>query len=199
MSATIAAIILAAGRSRRMGGQNKLLMRLGDTPIIRVVTQSVLASKARPIVVVTGHDRQAVEIALAGLPVATAHNPDHGLGLSTSLRSGIRALPPDIPGALICLGDMPRVTAVHLGPLLGAFATGREICVPVYRGRRGNPVLWGAGYFDEIAMLEGDRGAKQLLETHRSQIVEVIMPDDAVLDDIDTPAEASALRIGDAG
>ena len=107
----IAAIVLAAGRSTRMGGPNKLVAEIGGKPLVRIAAEQALASRAKPVIVVTGHQRERVEAALAGLPVRLVHNPDFADGLGTSLRAGIAAVPADADGAIVCLGDMPQVDA----------------------------------------------------------------------------------------
>ncbi len=88
----IAALILAAGASRRMGGPNKLIATFGGKPLVRIAAEAALASRASSVTVVTGHDAAAIQAALAGLPVGFAHNPDHAKGLSTSLSAGLRPL-----------------------------------------------------------------------------------------------------------
>src|SRR5256885_12375240 len=104
----IAAVVLAAGRSTRMGGPNKLLAEIAGRPLVRIVVEEALASRARPVIVVVGHERAEVEKALAGLPVELIYNPDFAQGLGTSLRAGISAVPADADGAIVCLGDMPQ-------------------------------------------------------------------------------------------
>ena len=107
----IAALVLAAGRSTRMGGPNKLLAEIDGRPLVRIAAEQALASRASPVIVVTGHQRERVERALAGLPVTFVHNPDFAEGLSTSLKAGIAAVPAEADGAIVCLGDMPQVSA----------------------------------------------------------------------------------------
>jgi molybdenum cofactor cytidylyltransferase len=142
------------------------------------------------VVVVTGHARDAVERLLASREVTLVHNPLYGEGLSGSLKAGLAALPPDAAGALICLADMPLVSADHLDRLIAEFApdAGRAIVVPTRHGRRGNPVLWHRRFFAEMQQLAGDVGARHLIGVHRACVTEVEMPDDAALTDIDTPA-----------
>jgi molybdenum cofactor cytidylyltransferase len=190
----IAALVMAAGRSSRMGVANKLLAEVDGVPMVRRAVEAALAASARPVVVVTGHEQGKVQAALRGCKVAFAHNPDYAAGMSTSLKRGFAALPEDIDGAVVCLADMPRVAAGVLDRLIAAFnpLEGRAICVPVWRGKRGNPVLWARRFFAEMGELEGDVGAKHLIGEHADLVAEVQMPDDAVLTDIDTP-EALAL------
>ena len=147
----IAGIVLAAGLSSRIAPRNKLLEPVGREPMVRRVAAIALASGARPVIVVTGHDASRVTEALEGLDVVTIHNPSYARGLSASLRAGLGALPAGIDGTLICLGDMPWVEADVLKALMAAFAeAGRDaICIPVHQGRRGNPArrapYWGSG------------------------------------------------------
>jgi len=192
---TIAAIVLAAGRSSRMAPCNKLLEPVGGEPLVRRVAGVVLESGARPILVVTGYEAPHVAAALAGLDLTIVANPDYADGLSTSLRAGLEALPSGIDGTLICLGDMPQVDTEVLSALTASFTGESAICVPVYRGRRGNPVLWGRRYFAEIMTLSGDAGARPLLARHREHVVEVEVASDGIFADVDTPADLARLTL----
>ncbi|MDH3467995.1 MAG: nucleotidyltransferase family protein [Gammaproteobacteria bacterium] len=189
----VAALILAAGRSQRMGTANKLLLEINGKPMIEYVTDNIGAAALTEIIVVTGHDRERVETALRDRPVRPVFNPHHASGLSASLRIGLLALH-DVDGVLVCLADMPKVNKVHIDKLLAAFdSTPRHsICVPYYAGERGNPVLWPRRYFDEIEQLTGDVGAKAVLERHKSAVRQVPMPDPGVLFDIDKPGDAAS-------
>lgn len=191
----IAALVLAAGQSRRMGPQNKLLAAVDGEPMIARVVDNVLASQARPVVVVTGYESASVREALAGRPVELVDNPRFADGLSSSLRCGLRALPPDVEGALICLGDMPRVTPDQLDRLIAAFnpVEGRAICVPTVQGKRGNPVLFARRFFEAMETVSGDVGARHLIGEAPDLVCEVEMADRGVLLDIDTPAALSGL------
>ncbi len=185
----VAALVLAAGRSRRMAPLNKLLVKDQDgLPMVRRVVDQALASGARPVIVVTGHERERVEEALTGRPVLFAHAEDYAQGLSASLRAGLGALPPDAEGVLVCLGDMPLVTAAMLDRLLAAFDpdAGRAIVQPTFRGKQGNPMLWGREFLAEMMEVSGDVGARHLVGKHAARVVDVEMPDDAVLRDFDT-------------
>ncbi len=190
----VAAIVLAAGKSARMGS-NKLLADLRGEAMIRR-TVAVMRQAADITIVVTGRDPDEIGASLAGLPVTLVHNDRYADGLSTSLRAGIEALPPDTDVAVIALGDMPLVSAEVVRRLIAAYspAEHRSICVPVFGGERGNPVLWGRQHFAALKDLTGDRGARVLFETLGEEIVEVAMPDDAVLRDADTPEALASLR-----
>jgi molybdenum cofactor cytidylyltransferase len=191
----IAGLVLAAGRSSRMGALNKLLIMIDGKPMVRHAAEAVLGAQLSPVIVVTGHEREKVEEALKDLPVKFSYNKDFASGLSTSLRAGLAALPEDCDGALVALGDMPRVTAMEVAKLVGAFnpVEGRAIIVPTRHGKRGNPVLWGRQYFAEIRQIDGDIGARRVIAVHGEAIAEVEMDSDAVLTDIDTPQALARL------
>ena len=192
----VAALVLAAGRSTRMGGPNKLLAEIGGKPLVRIVTEQALASRAAPVIVVTGHERPKVEAALAGLRVRFVHNPDYAAGLSTSLKAGLAALPPETDGAIVCLGDMPQVTAGLIDRMLEAFdpARGALVVVPTIEGKRGNPVVWSRRFFPDLMALEGDVGARHLIGTHADAVAEVPVEDSAALTDVDTPDALLAVK-----
>ena len=178
-----------------MGRRNKLLAAIDGTPMLARVVDTVLSSAARPVVVVTGHEAESIKLALAGREVQFTYNPRYAEGLSSSLGYGLAAMP-EVDGALICLGDMPRVTRAHLDRLIAAFEPerGRSICVPTCNGKRGNPVLWSAVYFAEMRGLAGDVGARHLIGEHADEVAEVEMSDDGVLLDVDSPDALSALH-----
>ena len=148
----IAAVVLAAGRSTRMGAVNKMIAEIGGKPLVRIAAEQALASRAAPVIVVTGHQRERVEAALAGLAVRFVHNPDYADGLGTSLKAGIAAVPADADGAIVCLGDMPQVDAALIDRLIAAFdpERGALIVVPSIDGRRGNPVVWSRRFFHDL-------------------------------------------------
>ena len=191
----IAAVVLAAGRSRRMGTVNKLLIGVDGKPMVRHAVDAALAAGLAPVVVITGHERDKVATALTGLPVTLVHNPDYAEGLSTSLRAGLSALPSEAEGTLICLADMPRVTAAELKRLVSAFdpREGRAIIVPTRRGKRGNPVLWARQFFAEMRAVAGDVGARHLIGAYPELVTEIEMEGDGVLTDIDTPQALAKL------
>jgi molybdenum cofactor cytidylyltransferase len=186
---TVAAVVLAAGRSTRMGS-NKLLEPLGGVPLVRRVAEAAIEAKLEPVVVVTGHDGAAVGATLDGLSVRLVENPDFADGLSTSLKVGIGSLPQGLDGAMILLGDMPLVTASLLRRLVAAFEAepGGLAAVPLHEGEWGNPVILAPALFGDVQGLSGDTGARGLLESRRDMVIEVPVSDDAVVVDVDTPA-----------
>jgi len=185
----IAAVVLAAGRSTRMGGPNKLLAEIRGRPLVRIVVEEALASLAKPVIVVVGHQRGEVEKALASLPVQFIHNPDFAQGLGTSLKAGIAAVPADADGAIVCLADMPQVDASLLNRLIAAFDPDRGalIAMPTVEGRRGNPVLWSRRFFPDLMAIEGDVGARHFIGRYSEAVVEVPLEGKAALVDVDTP------------
>ena len=194
----ISAVVLAAGRSTRMGGPNKLLAELRGKPLVRIVTEQVLASKASDVTVVTGHQAKEVEHALQGLKVRFVHNPDFASGLASSVKAGIAAVPEQADGAVVCLGDMPLIDAHLVDRLIEAFAPDRGmlIAVPVSDGRRGNPVLWSRRFFGELMSLDGDIGARHLIAKHGEAVAEVPVDGQGAFVDIDTPQALAAAQRG---
>ena len=192
----LAAIVLAAGRSTRMGGPNKLLAEINGRPLVRIAAEEALASRARPVIVVTGHQRELIETAVSGLELVIVHNPDFANGLSTSLKAGIAAVPADADGAIVCLGDMPQVDAKLIDRLLSAFdpEKGALVVVPTIDGKRGNPVVWSRRFFPELATLEGDTGARHLIASYPEAITEVLLTGNKALVDVDTPDALKAVK-----
>ncbi|MBV9064704.1 MAG: nucleotidyltransferase family protein [Methylobacteriaceae bacterium] len=196
----VAAVILAAGRSTRFagGGPNatKLTADLHGKPLVRHVADAALASRASPVIVVTGHARVAVQDALAGLPVIIVHNKDYPTGLASSLRAGITAVPQSASGALVLLGDMPLVPADLIDYLIARFERNSDVdaIAPVSNGRRGNPVLLARSLFAEVAALSGDEGARRLLQSPGVRVLDTAIGGDAASADIDTTESLDELR-----
>ena len=198
----VAAVILAAGtasRFRAEGGEGatKLIAEVDGKPMVRHVVSAALNSEAFSVVVVTGHARDAVENALIGLPVQVRYNADYDSGIASSLRNGVLAAGPSVSAAIVMLADMPRVKPELLNLLIDAFGDNPEAraVVPVFGGKRGNPVLLSKKIFGEVAKLTGDMGARKLLEGD-GDVVEVQVNDAAVTLDIDTPAALEEARRG---
>jgi molybdenum cofactor cytidylyltransferase len=192
----VAAIVLAAGRSTRMGGPNKLLAELDGKKLVRIATEQALASKASEVIIVTGHQADLVEQALSGLKVKFVRNPDFAGGLASSVKAGIAAVPANADGAVICLGDMPLIDAKLIDRLIDAFEPdrGHLIALPVSDGRRGNPVLWSRRFFPELMTLDGDVGARHLIAKHAEAVAEVPVEGFGAFLDIDTPQALEAAR-----
>jgi molybdenum cofactor cytidylyltransferase len=192
----VAAVVLAAGRSTRMGAVNKMLAEIGGKPLVRIAVEQAIASRAKPVIVVTGHQHEKVEAALKDLPVRLVRNPDYAGGLGTSLKTGIAAVPENADGAIVCLGDMPQVDAALIDRLVGAFdpERGALVIVPSINGRRGNPVVWSRRFFHDLMSIQGDIGARHLIGTYAEAVVEIPVVGAAALTDVDTPESLSAVK-----
>jgi len=184
----VTAIVLAAGLSSRMGGRNKLLCEIGGTPMVRRVVATLIGADVGEVIVVTGHDAPSVTAAVAGLDLRLAHNADYRSGLNSSLATGLAAVPETADGALICLGDMPLVTADTIGRIVAEFAPslGKEICAPIRHGRRGHPVLFGRSLFNALRALSGDVGGRKLFDAFPTRVVEVMVEDEGIVTDFDS-------------
>jgi molybdenum cofactor cytidylyltransferase len=192
----VAAVVLAAGRSTRMGAINKMLAEIGGKPLVRIAVEQAIASRAKPVIVVTGHQHEKVEAALKDLPVRLVRNPDYAEGLGTSLKTGIAAVPENADGAIVCLGDMPQVDAPLIDRLVSAFdpERGALVIVPSIIGRRGNPVVWSRRFFHDLMSVQGDIGARHLIGTYAEAVVEIPVAGEAALTDVDTPESLSAVK-----
>jgi molybdenum cofactor cytidylyltransferase len=199
----VAAIVLAAGRSTRMGERNKLLVDVEGRPMLARSLQAVARSQVAEIVVVLGHQadqvRQVAEQALPGRTLRFVENPNYAQGLSTSLRAGLRAVPGDADAVLVALGDMPAITPAEIDRLIAAFnpVEQRAIVVPTYKGKRGNPILWARRFIPDMMTAAGDVGARHLIGENAELVREVEMAGEGVLVDLDTP-EALAGFVGKA-
>lgn len=194
---TVAAIILAAGRSERFAGGNKLLAPIGGEPLLRRVLNEVEQAPVSGIVVVVAPEATDVIRAIGEGNWRVAVAGDAAEGLSASLRAGIGALGPETDGALILLGDMPDVDHTLITRLIAAFRTDGQVRItcPVHRdGRRGNPVLWPRAYFSRLAALSGDTGGKALIEANAADVLAVRVDDEAAFTDVDTVHDLDALR-----
>ena len=187
--AKVIALILAAGSSTRMGAKNKLLANVIGKPMVTHVVDAIRQSMVNSVVVVTGYEREKIENVLSQRNISFVHNENFKAGLSESLKVGLKEIPDDVDGVLICLGDMPLLTSTIIDNLIKAFdpIEGRSICVPINGRKRGNPVLWDKSYLTEMTEIVGDVGAKKLLEKYSDHVFEVSFEEDNVLIDVDTP------------
>lgn len=188
-------LVLAGGFGRRMGDGNKLLREWQGAPLVSHVVQSALSAQLAGVTVATGHQEADIRRVLDGLPIDFAHAPDHGDGMSVTLKAGLSALPDGIDGVLVLLGDMPRVTPAIINQMVAAFSPddGRAIILPTCGGQRGNPVLWDAAFIPEMLTLTGDKGARTLITAHAPMVCEVAVEDTGVLLDVDVPEDLARL------
>jgi molybdenum cofactor cytidylyltransferase len=196
-----AAVILAAGSSSRMGGgRHKLLLPLHDRPVLAHVLDAVLASQARPVILLLGHQAELVRANIASNitqpDVNIIENPHYLQGMSTSMRLGIQTLQGsgymnsanyEIDSALVLLGDQPLISAQDIDTLIATYrTTGKRIIAPTYEGKRGNPILFDASLFPELLEVTGDEGGRSVLERHRDEIAIVEMGNPLANIDVDT-------------
>ncbi len=191
--ADIAAIVLAAGRSSRMGGPNKLLATIDGVPLVRRVVDAAKASTASSITLVTGHRAKQVSGLFQRNEIQIVHNRDYAKGLSSSLAAGIAAVPDTAAAAIVLLGDMPMVSSKSIDRLIAAFDpdAGVHIVVPTFNGKRGNPVLWSRQFFNELRTISGDVGARHLIGRYTDAVAEVEIGREVALD-LDTPEALAA-------
>jgi molybdenum cofactor cytidylyltransferase len=202
ISGSFAAIILAAGSSSRMGaGRHKLLLPLGNRPVLAHVITVTLASQARPIVIVLGHQAEQVRTHIATFTVSptviSVENPHYLQGMSTSLRTGLQTLIQNenthgqifhsLDGVIILLGDQPLMTPHIIDALITCKqATGKRIIAPLYNGKRGNPVLFDVSLFPELLEIRGDEGARSVIERHKQEVATIELSDAMASYDVDT-------------
>ena len=190
----VAALVLAAGASSRMG-RPKQLLDWGGRPLVRVAAEVALAAQLSPLLVVVGGAQAEVADALAGLPLRIVGNPDYAAGQSTSLRAGIAALDHDVDAVVVLLGDQPYVTAAIVEQIVAEWqASGAAIVAPTYAGQRGNPVLFARAVFPDLLAIQGDQGARAVIAADRGRIRLVAFDDPRPLADIDTPEDYERLR-----
>jgi molybdenum cofactor cytidylyltransferase len=178
----VSAIVLAAGGSTRMG-RPKLALPIRGAPMIRRAAQAALASRCREVIVVLGMNADIYRPLLHGLDVRLVVNPDPGEGMGSSIRTGVQAVSPDAEGVVILLGDQPFVSAEVIDRLIEtAQAERRRIVASAYRGTVGPPVYFDRAFFLELLTLEGDRGARSVIETYPKEGLALPLEDTAAVD-----------------
>ena len=188
----VAAVVLAAGASTRFGPQSpKQLAVFEGELLVRRASRAALDSRCDAVFVVVGAHAEAVEQALAGLAVETLRNEAWRSGMASSIACGVAAARDRFEAVLVCLADQPRVGAADLDALIARFAAGSEIAACHYHGASGVPALFAARHFSALSRLEGDRGARSLLQQHVDDVALVPCPHASV--DVDTPEDLAAL------
>ncbi|HEY3992057.1 MAG TPA: nucleotidyltransferase family protein [Ktedonobacteraceae bacterium] len=192
-----AAIILAAGTSSRMGSErNKLLLPLHHRPVLAHVIEAVLGSRARPIVLVLGHEAEEIKIHLqqdlSENPIQVVENSAYALGQSTSMQAGLHTLlaltPADhLNSVIFLLGDQPMITSHMINELIELKEqSGKRIVLPLYQGQRGNPVIFSLDLAPELLQVNGDEGGRSVLKRHPNDIATLEMGEEAANFDVDT-------------
>ena len=195
----VSAISLAAGESTRMGPDNKLLLPFRGQPLISHIVQTILLSEADEVIVVLAHQADRVREALAAFDVAFAHNPRYREGMTTSIQAGVQATSEQTAGFMICLSDLPMIEPADLNQLIRAFREAtrqhpKPIIRPVHQGKPGNPVTFSVPYKPAILAHQNLKGCQEILKQNRAHVIEIEMPTDHVLRDVDTPDAYRALH-----
>lgn len=196
-TARVSGVVLAAGESRRFGGDApKQLYELEGKPLVRRAAETALAADLDEVLVVVGYRGEEVAKALAGLPLKLIENPRWAEGQSTSVVRGTAAVAPSSQAALFLPCDQPFLTAEVLDLLIAAYrGSGKPIVVPSFLGRRGAPTLFARTFFPQLSKLSGDAGGRQILHAHAGDILTVPLASEAALLDIDRPEDLAAIRI----
>jgi molybdenum cofactor cytidylyltransferase len=183
----LAAIVLAAGLSSRMGKFKLLLSWLDDKPIIAHIISKLIDLPLSHIVVVTGNHAEEVQTALSDFDVTFAHNPDYVAGeILSSLKVGLHNMPDSIDAVLVVPGDLPRVSLSVFQAVMNAYDSD-SIIVPNYVGKNGHPVMFPRLFWKEILALAPDKAPRTVLKAHSDSVCKVAVDSDGILADIDTP------------
>lgn len=189
----VCGVILAAGRSSRLG-RPKQLLELDGKPLVRIVAERALASRLDDVVLVTGAHAEEVEETVAGLPLRVERNPDYERGQSTSLRAGLATLPADADAVVFLLGDQPEVTTAAIDAVLARFEEGGAAIVQAaYGGRPSHPIVFARQLFPELERVTGDEGGRSVVQRHPAALYRVAIADSAPPGDVDTLEDFAAL------
>lgn len=185
------AVVLAAGNSSRMQGRHKMLLPVGDRPVIRHTVERILAAGPQEVVVVTGYQGRDVMAALADLPVTLQSNPRWEEGQMTSSAIGVGTLTKATDAVMMCLGDMVLLEPGDYTELVTAYLdrTDRSIVIPYVGERRGNPILFASSYVHEVAMGERHIGCKKLANEYPNDVFRYEVAHDRYTADMDTPED----------
>ena len=187
----ISAVILAAGESRRMGKQNKLLLPIGGEALLVKLVASVCASDVGQVLVVIGHEAEKIRRELNEFPLNFVYNPNFSEGMTTSIKYGVKVVSRECDGLLICLGDMPFINTSEINKLIHAYVKNRIkgeglIVVPVFKRQRGNPVLFSIEFRNDILEHKKESGCKEVIMKNSDSVMEIEMDDEKMLLDVDT-------------
>ena len=187
----ISAVILAAGESRRMGKQNKLLLPVGGEALLVKLVASVCASDVGQVLVVIGHEAEKIRTELNEFPLNFVYNPNFSEGMTTSIKYGVKLISHECDGLLICLGDMPFINTSEINKLIHAYVKNRIkgeglIVVPVFKRQRGNPVLFSIEFRNDILEHKKKSGCKEVIMKNSDSVMEIEMDDEKMLLDVDT-------------
>tara|TARA_Y100000590_G_scaffold456776_2_gene608058 strand:- start:1455 stop:2024 length:570 start_codon:yes stop_codon:yes gene_type:complete len=179
----ISAILLAAGQSKRMDGENKLIKEIKGSPLINFSIKNILESSIDELIIVLGYQKQIVEKFIdKNNKIKLVFNKNFESGMASSIKSGLNNLSSKTDAFFICLGDMPMVNK-DIYNLLIKFREGNDIVVPTYKGKQGNPILFSSSMKEKIMTIQGDVGAKKILEKNKNKIFNIEINDKSITED----------------
>ena len=191
----ISAIVLGAGNSTRMKGPNKLLLPFNSTLMINVVVDNLLAAEVAELIIVTGHDYMKIKNLFTSNKVKVVVNNEHQKGMTSSIQCGLSACAPSAKGFLICLGDMPLLTASDYSGIIDAQLPDQKCIVkPFYQGQGGNPILFSSHFRKEISAHDEPEGCKNIVIDNQPVVIKLDFKHDHILQDIDTQEDYNELR-----
>ena len=182
----ISAILLAAGESKRMNGENKLTKKINGVPLIKISVKNILESSVDELIIITGHKSDEITNTIdINKKIKFIFNKDYKSGMASSIKTGLNNLSEKTKSFLICLGDMPMINKDIYNQLIKKLKN-KDIVVPIYKNQQGNPVLFSISMKNEIMNIEGDNGAKKILEKNRNKIFNLKINDEGVLKNFNT-------------
>ena len=182
----ISAILLAAGQSKRMNGVNKLTKEIQGIPLIKLSVKNILASSINELIIVLGHQKEIIEKLIdKNEKIKFVFNKNFESGMASSIKTGLNNLSEKTEAFFICLGDMPMINQDVYNQLIRS-RNNKEIIIPTYKGQQGNPVLFSKSMKSKIISIEGDIGAKKILEQNKDKILKVKIDDINITKDFNT-------------
>ena len=189
----ISAILLAAGQSKRMDGENKLTKKIQDVPLIKYSVKNILASSINELIVVLGHQKEIIEKLIdKNEKIKCVFNKNFENGMASSIKTGLDHLSEKTEAFFICLGDMPMVSHDIYNQLIKS-KDNKEIIVPTYKGQQGNPVLFDKSMKEKVMDTSGDVGAKKILELNKDKILNLEINDQSITKGFNTQGDFSSL------
>ncbi len=182
----VSSILLAAGKSKRMG-KPKQLMPWGQSTMVEQTIDNLLGSAVKEVIVVLGHRAEEVIKIIAAKPVKLAINPDYEQGMSTSIIAGLNLVDSQAQAVMLALGDQPLIDCQTINRLIEEFYNhDKGIAIPTYQGRRGHPVIFTMKYKEKLRELQGDIGGRQIIKDHPKDVLEVAVNCEGICVDFDT-------------
>ena len=189
----ISAILLAAGQSKRMNGENKLAKEIQGIPLIKLSVKNILASSINELIIVLGHQKEIIEKLIdKNEKIKFVFNKNFESGMASSIKTGLNNLSEKTEAFFICLGDMPMVSHDIYDQLIKS-KDSKEIIVPTYKEQQGNPVLFNKSMKEKIIVITGDIGAKKILELNKDKILNLEINDQSITKGFNTQGDFSSL------